>query len=103
MINVLRYNDSINNKTALPNRLYNSTINGIPMIAFKGTYLSEIIEKYKLGLVLESFDNVEIKIQEYINNFAYNDYEELRKMFLVKVIKENEYFYKEIKKFIKSI
>ena len=68
IINVLRYNDGINNKTALPNKLYNSAIYGKPMLAFEGTYLAEIIKKYNLGIVVDSFDNIEKKIIDYIKN-----------------------------------
>ena len=61
LINVLRYFNGINNKTALPNRLYNSVIYGKFMLAFEGTYLSELIKRYNLGIVIDSFDNLEGK------------------------------------------
>ncbi|MCB2287717.1 hypothetical protein LGK99_11570 [Clostridium algidicarnis] len=100
IINVLRYNDSINNKTALPNRLYNASIYGKPMIAYKGTYLSEQIEKCNLGLVLSSFDNIVASIYDYLYEFDKETYNKGRKAFLQNVIRDNEYFYKKLETFI---
>ena len=100
MINVLRYNDSINNKTALPNRLYKSAIYGKPLLAFKGTYLSEVISKYDLGLVVSSFKNLDGKIWEYISNFNVKKYEQGRYNFLEMVIKDNMKFQEHVKNFI---
>ena len=62
IINVLRYNDGINNKTALPNRLYNAAIYGKPMLAIEGTQLAQNIKDYELGLVVNSFEQVGIEI-----------------------------------------
>lgn len=99
IINVLRYNDGINNKTALPNRLYNATIYGKPMLAFEGTYLSEIVKKYNLGIVVESFDNIETVILQYINDFKLEFYENGRTLFFETVIKENKEFRDRLEKF----
>lgn len=101
LINVLRYNDGINNRTALPNRLYNSIIYGKPLLAFEDTYLGEQIKNYNLGLVLDSLDIAEEKILSFLNNFNPIAYEKGRKEFISKVIKENNYFEKKIKEFIK--
>lgn len=99
IINVLRYNDGINNKTALPNRLYNAAIYGKPMLAFEGTYLAEIVNKYNLGIVVESFDNIEREIMEYINDFKLEFYENGRTLFFEGVIKENIEFRDRLQKF----
>ncbi|MDK2801724.1 MAG: hypothetical protein PWQ70_3343 [Clostridiales bacterium] len=100
MINVLRYNDSINNKTALPNRLYKAAIYGKPLLAFEGTYLSKIISKYDLGLVVNSFKNMEEKIWDYICSFDVKKYEQGRHNFFKRVIKDNETFRERFKKFL---
>ena len=99
-INVLIPNDSINSRTLLPNRLYNAAVYGKPIIAFKGTYLSEIIKKYNLGIVVGSFFNIEREIMEYINNFNFELYEKGRSSFFGTVIEENKEFSIRIKKFI---
>ncbi|TDP11581.1 hypothetical protein [Halanaerobium congolense] len=99
-INILRNNKSINNRTALPNRLYNSVIYSKPIIALEGTQLADIITNYSLGLVVESLENIEGKILSYIDSFDINNYKKNRDMFLHKVIKENKLFKKKITEFV---
>mgnify|MGYP001952533180 CR=1 FL=1 len=102
LVNVLRYNDSINNKTALPNRIYNSVIHGKPMIAYEGTYLADQISKYNLGIVLSSFSNVDQNIIKYLTQFNTEEFNEGRKRFISKTINENNLFKKNLIKFINS-
>lgn len=99
LINILIPNDSINSRTLLPNRLYNAAIYGKPILAFDGTYLSEIVKKYNLGIVVESFDNIEIEIMQYINDFKLEFYENGRTLFFESVIKENKEFRDRLEKF----
>ncbi len=98
IINVLIYG-GINNKTCLANRLYNAAIYGKPILAFDGTYLSEIVKKYSLGIVIESFDNIEKELMEYVNNFKLESYENGRNLFFETVIKENKEFRDRLEKF----
>jgi hypothetical protein len=100
LANVLIPNDSINSLTLLPNRLYNAVLYGKPMLAFERTYLSEIIKKFNLGLIVDTFANMEDTIKNYIDNFDFNAYEEGRKQFLETVINENSTFTKKIKEFV---
>ena len=100
IINVLRYNDGINNKTALPNRLYNAVVYGKPVIAFGGTYLTEIIKGYGLGLVINNFIGIEDEIVRYIREFDRTTYNKGRKTFLQNVITDNNYFKLNLEKFI---
>lgn len=99
-INALIPNDSINSITLLPNRLYNAVIYGKPLITFKGTYLSKIVEEYELGIVLSDFDNMDLKIIEYINNFKCDNFNLKRKLFIQKIIEDNMNFINNLKKFI---
>ena len=39
---------------ALPNKLYEAVYCRLPIIVSKGTYLAEIVEKYKVGIAIES-------------------------------------------------
>lgn len=100
IINVLRYNDCINNKTALPNRLYNSLIYGKPMVAFNGTNLSKVIETYGLGLVLENFDNSEAQIKEFLENMNIEQFDNGRRIFLECVISDNLTFRSKLNAFL---
>ena len=99
LINVLRHNDGINNYTALPNRLYNSLVFGKPLISYQGTYLSEIINKYNLGLVINDFDLLEAQIVTYIYEFDDELFVKGRKLFFKKVIKDNKLFHEMISEF----
>jgi len=101
LINVLRYNDGINNKTALPNRLYNAAIYGKPMLAYAGTYLANQIEMYKLGIVVDSFDDIENKIYDYLYSFDTDIFIQNRNTFISRVITENIQFEEMLIKFIK--
>ncbi|WP_143315063.1 glycosyltransferase family 4 protein [Clostridium sp. HBUAS56017] len=101
MINVLRYNDGINNRTALPNRLYNAALNGKPMLGYRGTFLADQIEHYNLGLVVDSFTDIKKKINEYANSFRVENYEKGRNEFFSKVIEDNDRFRNALINFIK--
>lgn len=98
-INILIPDDSINSRTLLPNRLYNAAIYGKPILTFDGTYLSEIVKKYNLGIVVESFNNIETVIMQYINDFKLEFYENGRTLFFESVIKENKEFRDRLEKF----
>lgn len=56
--------EDANVNLALPNKLYESIVCGLPIIVAKGTYLSEIVEKYKVGISIDSNN-----IAEYIDAF----------------------------------
>ena len=100
LINVLRYSNGINNKTALPNRLYNAMLYGKPLIVFKGTYLAKLIEKYNLGVVITSMNDMEKELNEYLNKFDDAAYEIGRTTYFSNVTKENNNFKKKIQEFI---
>lgn len=100
VINVLRYNDGLNNKTALPNRLYNAVLYAKPLLAFEGSYLAEQVTSYNLGMVISSFDDFEQQISDYLNQFDINKYNKGRELFLSKVIEDNFFFKNSLIKFI---
>lgn len=103
IINVLRYNDGINNKTALPNRVYNAPIYGRPIIAYEGTQLSEIVKKYSLGIVVDSFENVVEAILNFANTFNRDEYNENRKKFFRNVTTDNLLFVKYVEGFVSDV
>lgn len=100
LINVLRTSDGINNKTALPNRLYNAVFYGKPLIACVGSYLADEIANNNIGIVLDSFDDVENKIFQYIEKLDYLIYNKGRERFMEKVIQENKHFEDNLKIFV---
>lgn len=62
LVNMFLDHSNINSRTCLSNRLYNAALYGKPMIALDGTYLSEIIKQYELGLVMDSCDSIGKKL-----------------------------------------
>lgn len=101
IINLL-IDNSLNSKTCLANRLYNSVKHGKPLLAFGGTYISQIIKSFNLGLVVDSLDNIETKIINYTNTFNNNLFNEGRIEFINKVIDDNDNFIQNLKQFISS-
>jgi hypothetical protein len=89
LVNLILDNKNLNNKTCLANRLYNGVYYFKPLIIYGDTYMSDIIKKYSLGLVLNKHDLVPEKIIEYINSFDIKKFEKGRFDFFYKVINEN--------------
>lgn len=100
-ISVLRYGDSQNNMTALPNRLYTATLNGKPLIAHEGTYLSKIIKKFGIGLVIKDFNNFEINLHQYYLWLQknWNVYISNREKFFEEICSENNFFEQKMSMF----
>ncbi|UDM73876.1 glycosyltransferase family protein [Vagococcus fluvialis] len=93
-INVLRYPDSENNRTALPNRLYLAVELRRPLISLEGTYLSDVVEEYELGLVIKNISLLDEEITEYLKNFDFDKYEKNCKKYINKIEQENKEFTK---------
>jgi glycosyltransferase involved in cell wall biosynthesis len=63
-------NLSFGDSTPIPNRLYDAIVFKCPLVASKGTYLAELIEKYQIGIVVNGFDDdVEQQLIQYTINF----------------------------------
>ena len=58
----------------LPNRLYDCALFKKPIIVSGGTYLSEVVKKYNLGIVIEDYDNIKENVIQYIENFVPNEF-----------------------------
>ncbi len=101
-INMILYNKNINDETCLANRIYKACLYGKPLIAIEGTYLAEIIKKHNLGLVVNSFKDIQDQIIRYLTRFDKEKYNSGRYTFFQNVIKENDYFYKELETFIQD-
>lgn len=102
-ISVIYFNDRINNETFLPNRLYNAAKLRRPLIAIDGNYLSEQIKKYKIGVVIESLEQLEDGVLEFIGSFDPIEYENGIQAFLKMVVYENECFKKRLLQFCEAI
>lgn len=102
VINLVRDNTELNNRIALPNRLYKACKYNKPIITTEGTYLSEIVKEFDLGITVSSniINNYQIqKLQTLLND---KNLESRQKDFLVKVVFENNDFLNELKKFLED-
>lgn len=95
MINAIYGNDSLIVTTALPNKLYDALIYKIPIIASKGTYLGKIVEANHIGIAVDVVnDDVQALMDNYWDNFVYDEFEKNCTRFLndvtVEMIKTKE-------------
>lgn len=67
--------DNPNVRIALPNKLYESIYCEIPILVAKGTYLSELVEKWGVGVAVSHTDYTELKkvLLHLSSNQAYYD------------------------------
>jgi succinoglycan biosynthesis protein ExoL len=68
-------NENMNVKMAVANKYYESLICGKPMIVSRGTYLGELVERYKTGYVVNIKDSEDIKeaLKNLNNNKIYDE------------------------------
>lgn len=100
MINALYGCGSLEVTTAIPNRLYDCLIFKKPIIATEGTYLAEIVKKYKLGIALSFKDDYVDKITSYIRSFKEDQFIRNANQLLNLVMKEQRIFHRRIEEFI---
>jgi len=81
--------DDLNSKTLLPNRLYYSVLMGVPIITNKGNYISTIVKKFNLGVVIDMKHNIYNQIIDYISKFNGSEFDNGRDKFLDMVISQN--------------
>jgi succinoglycan biosynthesis protein ExoL len=70
-------NGSLNNKIALPNKLYEAMYFQVPIITSKDTYLGELVTEYGIGSTIKCCDSKEL-----INVINKMNYNEIRKNFI---------------------
>ncbi len=103
IINAVYGSETLEVQTALPNKLYDCLVFRKPMIVSKNTYLSQVIKGYNLGICVDiKNDNVVELVEEYINNFDENLFNNGCKVFLDKVLAEENTAIESIKNFLKD-
>lgn len=102
IINSFYGNDSLEVTTLLPNRLYDGLIFKKPILASKGTYLGDLIEKNKIGCVLDpdNIDNIDNVLNNFMERFDCIGFEQRAKKLLIEIKYEQEQFYRKIIDFI---
>ena len=101
LINILRA-PTLVNQNALPNKLYEAVISGIPIVVYEhNTAIYEYVKRYYLGITLNNVNDV-IKTSTLLNEFDYKRYNIGRKAFLDYVLNDIDQFESIVKKFIES-
>lgn len=102
LINVLLNNMGINNKTNLPNRLYNAVLYGKPLLSIEGSFFSDIVSKYHLGITISSMSDIEQELTNYFKHFDLEKIKRGREEFLSLAIGDNMIFRERLEDFINS-
>lgn len=96
------YPDKISHSTALSNRFYNSLIYRRPMIVTKGQIQGDYVEKFNLGIAIQSTDNLFEKIIEWVDSTNYEDYQKRCIKLLKSFVSDCRIFENTLEKFIQS-
>ena len=91
LINAIYGCKSMLTTTALPNKFYDSLAYRIPIVASKGTYLGEIIEKEKIGFTVNlDLSDFEDNINSFINDYNDSLFNKKCEMLLKQYINEEQ-------------
>lgn len=97
LVNIFRQNNVIN-RNALPNKLYDAVMSGVPVVVFKhNKAISDYVLKFNLGIVLE--EKIECIGDELVNaldKFDYKAFEKGRTNFINKVLDDMKLFERTI-------
>ena len=103
VVNILRENNTVNAE-ALPNKLYEAVIAGVPVIVARhNKAVSNYVENYNLGVVLEELNELKDanKLYDNISKFDYKKYCDGRQAFLQKVKDDLSLYEKQVINFVK--
>ena len=85
----------------MSNRFYNAVVARKPMIVNSGCYQAELVEKYKLGLVVDNYDNAGQQIIDYYQHLKWGEYFAGCEKFIEDVMQDNKAFENKVKEFVK--
>lgn len=69
IINSLYGNQTLDVSYAIPNRFYDAALFQKPLIVSDGTYLTQMVERYQLGVVIHDVRNIYSDVTSYCKNF----------------------------------
>ena len=91
-VNILRENTLIN-RNALPNKLYEAVVSGIPVVVYEhNAAIAYYVKKYGLGILLNEEENLEKQLTDRIKVFNYDRYVSGRSAFLDLVTEDYKHF-----------
>lgn len=96
------YGNNIYVDHLLSNKLYYSTMLGIPILVSPNTYMAEIVQKYQLGFVYDLADpSAPDQLYAYYQNIDWDTFEANCSRFREKVEKDESVFEQKIQEFIR--
>lgn len=101
IINSLYGNDTYDVLFLLPNRLYDSALFKKPIIVSSGTYLTEMVKKYGLGIVADNYTELKNKLLQYVDNFDSKKFNENCNRLLADVERDQCILQEQLRKFFK--
>lgn len=66
--------EDLNSRTLLSNRFYLALNNFIPILVNNNSFQGELVEKYKLGVVIKNPKQLDIEVSDYIKNFNEDEF-----------------------------
>ena len=82
LVNILRQKTTVN-RNALPNKLYDAVLSGIPLAVFShNEAIADYVSRYHLGILLDEQGDIGNQLSEGIRMFDYGRYRDGRKEFL---------------------
>lgn len=99
-VNIFRANTIIN-KNALPNKLYDAVISGVPVVVFDhNEAIVSYVKMYNLGIVMKEEQICDLP--ELMKSFDFHAYSNGRKKFLAQVIDDMASFKEQLLSFVKK-
>ena len=94
--------DNMLSNYLMSNRIYLSALFRKPIICNRGSYQTEIIEKYGIGVAVDDVNELKGKLEDYIKSFNATRFEENCNVFLKDVEKEQRQYEKVLFNLINS-
>lgn len=103
IVNAVFGDDTIGKRTLLPTRLYDACLLKKPIIASKNTFLGEVIERYNLGLTIDTDEeNTLSELNNYIEKFDLEEFNTGCIEFLSDVKTDEDCLNSALRQFIKK-
>ena len=99
MVNILRQNTIIN-RNALPNKLYDAVVSGIPLVVFRhNTAIADYVGRYNLGIIVDGVEDIKRQLINGLQKFDPENYKSGRTEFLNLIQNDYYLFAESLKKF----
>lgn len=102
LVNILREKTLIN-RNALPNKLYDAVLSGIPIVVYDhNEAIANYVKRYKLGAVITEQDDFCEQLKRYISTYSASEYMSGRNEFLNLIKSDMEQFEVKLSAFIED-